>query len=242
MARKVNPADFIGKRYGHLTIVRYSHHNGKHPFYEFQCDCGETFVHRISDVMRQHDKSCRGEFCRFSTKPKKLDPNKFIGTRVGHLTAIKYLGQNKNKYHIYQFRCDCGNVITERKHDVLIMKDPTCEHESCTCVTSRKQCMRRIIARRKAKDCTIETPNTPIEIISHLAVLPGMVFGLLTAKENIDAHNTQCKCSCGREVIVKNEDLISKKRVSCMNEFCKHNPRGFKKYEKQVELISYYHM
>lgn len=240
MAKRVNPNDFIGKKIGHLTIVRFISHNNRHPFYEFQCDCGRVVTRRISDVMRQHEKTCRDTLCEYTLNPKNPNPNKHIGEKIGHLTAINYLGQNKNKYHIYEYKCDCGNTITESRRDILQIDNPACDKPDCTCATRFSLTMKRRILRREHKDLDCVPVNQII--IENPSILPGMQFGLLTVKDTLGENISRCQCSCGREVNVKNEDLLSKKRVSCMNEFCKHNPRGFKKYEAQVNLLAYYQM
>lgn len=33
------------------------------------------------------------------------------GQKFGRLTAIKYVGRNKNKYALWECQCDCGNVV-----------------------------------------------------------------------------------------------------------------------------------
>jgi hypothetical protein len=54
------------------------------------------------------------------------------GNKYGKLTAIKYLYSNQTKKRIWQFICDCGNIIERHNGDVK-----TGGIKSCGCLKNR---------------------------------------------------------------------------------------------------------
>lgn len=50
--------DMTGKKFGQLTVVKFSHTKNKKAYWECTCDCGSTCVKSGQDVRRGHTKSC----------------------------------------------------------------------------------------------------------------------------------------------------------------------------------------
>ena len=69
-----------------------------------QCECGAMKTIPSTDLTRHRVKSCG------CLKHRVKD---ITGERRGHLTALRYTGeQDENGYAIYEWRCDCGNIVT----------------------------------------------------------------------------------------------------------------------------------
>jgi hypothetical protein len=65
--------------------------------------------------------------------PKKIDKNDIVGKKYGRLIVMKY-AYEKNYYHYYHCKCDCGNmVIALRSH---LVDGST---QSCGCLQSEIQ-------------------------------------------------------------------------------------------------------
>ncbi len=101
-----NFKDITGQRYNMLTAVR---HVGR-GIWLFRCDCGTERIIQRSVVERGLVKSCG---CR---KVKDITGQKF-----GRLTAVR-----KVDNQIWEFRCDCGNIIQSDRYAVTSGKTRTC--------------------------------------------------------------------------------------------------------------------
>ena len=88
----------IGRRFGKLTVIRRAEPKNKYKqvYYECRCDCGNTTVVRKGHLVSGETTSCG---CSKSEHRIKLE-----GTRVGRLSILEYLGNQK-----YRCLCDCGN-------------------------------------------------------------------------------------------------------------------------------------
>ena len=96
--------NIIGKTFNELTATKRVGINPKgHVLYEFKCSCGNTKVIVGSQVANGRTKSCG---CL--TKAKKYD---IIGKTFDKLTALKFVGSDKNNNYLYEFKCSCGNIV-----------------------------------------------------------------------------------------------------------------------------------
>lgn len=57
-ARRLNPNDYIGKKYGHFVIQKYIGLKNNHRYYECKCDCGRTKTCILSNLKSGKSKSC----------------------------------------------------------------------------------------------------------------------------------------------------------------------------------------
>jgi len=120
MAREFDKTSLIGKRFGKLLVIDYSHYKiqqssgRKITFWLCECDCGnKTTVRRIGLTSR-NTRSCG---C-LKNEPRELDDS-IIGKKYGLLTVIEFAGygvSSKNKrYTLWKCGCDCGGEkITSR--------------------------------------------------------------------------------------------------------------------------------
>ena len=57
-AKRINEDDYIGSKYGRLTVVAYKERRGHNIFYECVCECGKTKVTSLSNLKRGNTTSC----------------------------------------------------------------------------------------------------------------------------------------------------------------------------------------
>lgn len=110
-----NISDYIGKRYGHLTVIGLSASNSRHPYcnhFDFKCDCGNIISEEPSRVISGHRTSCgKCQFRKKEYKPR-FNIDDYIGKKNNMLTVIGIAERlpNDNKWYL-ECQCDCGNTI-----------------------------------------------------------------------------------------------------------------------------------
>ncbi len=109
---KNNISDYIGKKFGHLTVIGQSEKSSKFSNkFEFQCDCGNVISEVPSRVLSGHKKSCCK--CHYKNSNSELE-NKIksmIGTKIGMLEIKGVSKIPKSNQTYVECLCDCGNTI-----------------------------------------------------------------------------------------------------------------------------------
>ena len=163
---------YTGRRFGKLEVIEYIG-NRK---YLCKCDCGNT-IEVLTDRLRRghiHDCGCENSH---------LD---LIGTRIGKLEVIEYLGKNNSTYHQYLCKCDCGNtVIRYREYILKAIKD----NKECDCGCVR---LNKLVGQRFGK----------LTVIKY-------------ASKDRHGINWLCKCDCGNFKEIRESYLISGHTKSC---------------------------
>ena len=115
------------------------------------------------------------------------------GQKFGRLIALEAKAP-ENGYMIWTCMCDCGNTVTVRSNSLL-----TGKVKSCGCLKIDRA---KIIGRARLQD------------------LSGKQFGILKVLR--DSGNRagievlwECKCQCGKEILVRGCDLKSNNTRSC---------------------------
>ena len=120
---KIDTDELIGKRFGKLTVAKYSgYRNGKY-YYECSCDCGRSVSSHRGRLLSGGSTSCG---CDREWHP---DPAKFIGRRFGKLVVKEDLGTSwKEGSHrrYYNCICDCGGSIETTRTRLLNGEVSTC--------------------------------------------------------------------------------------------------------------------
>lgn len=103
MGRKM--VDLTGKKYGKLTVIAFSHKEGREFFWEVVCDCGTFKKARGGNLKQGKSKSCG---CDQHTWRKKsmhavID---LSGKTFGRLTVIGFSHKDKSAY--WTCSCTCG--------------------------------------------------------------------------------------------------------------------------------------
>lgn len=58
MGRKIDPEDFIGQKFGHLTVDKYVGVINRRSRYECTCDCGRKIIVSRNDLQTGNSKTC----------------------------------------------------------------------------------------------------------------------------------------------------------------------------------------
>lgn len=181
--------DLVGKRFGKLTVLSKDEERSTpgYIYWKCQCDCGGATSVYGGNLRKGHTQSCG---CLRKIAAKQMSANNDIdisGKKYNFLTAIKR-SEIPGKWI---FKCDCGNIVTKTKTDVV--RGTT---KSCGCKTIQL--------------------NREAQIIS----MVGKVFGKLTVIKECGADkdgslNYLCKCACGNYKIVNGCSLRNRSTSSC---------------------------
>ena len=220
---------FIGKKYGHLTVVNVEKHRAV-----CKCDCGNTIKIRISLVTRNNNTTC-GQ-C-YNGVPYK----NFIGKRYGTFTIESvYSGPG---YKTAICKCVCGNIkkihlsVLSRKHNLACencyngvpYKNFIGKRYGTFKILNIKKSSKRTMIVCKC-DCGI-IKEVRIGAVKNLKIrcgnchngIPyknyiGKTFGYLTIT-NIHTEKTgkyaSCTCQCGNETKQPFSSLVNNKVLSC---------------------------
>lgn len=112
----------IGERFERLTIIEEIT-KGR---YICKCDCGNTKEVLYSSLRHGRVKSC-GCLKKEGLHLKNLNFKDITGEKYNRLTAIKFIKiYDKTKDSIYEWRCDCGNIIEVPKGRVKFGTTKSC--------------------------------------------------------------------------------------------------------------------
>lgn len=112
MSNKRDIKDYIGKRFGHLTVIGQAPKT--HPCsnrFLFQCDCGVIFAQVPSNIIRGQKTSCGN--CEYSQSHHNSEEKckDLIGKRFGKLVVIDVIHKEYFSYKTMLLcQCDCGNT------------------------------------------------------------------------------------------------------------------------------------
>lgn len=126
--------DYIGKRYGYLTVIgkapekhRYSNS------FLFQCDCGNIIEEKPGRVISGHKQSCgQCEYAGTTGKPT-FNPDNYIGKKIHMLTVVGVSDKKpEDKRWKLRCKCECGGIteITPDQFNRGVVK-------SCGCLRCR---------------------------------------------------------------------------------------------------------
>ena len=65
------------------------------------------------------------------------------GSKFGRLTAIKYVGKNKNNYALWECKCDCGNTIVVTGHNLRNGNTKSCGCYNIDRIKERNRVLKR---------------------------------------------------------------------------------------------------
>ena len=180
--------NLVGNRYGRLKVMALDEPHASFRMWRCHCDCGDEITIREGNLLSGNTRSCG---CLAGLK----------GEVFGNLTVITPVkvakrakpkvprgaeGAKEVKHYIC--RCICGNEITA-SFDDLYWGTKT----DCGCITNSKRWID----------------------------LTGYIFGNLTVLRSTSKTDEKrkrywlCRCKCGREFLVKHDDLLGKRVTSC---------------------------
>lgn len=95
--------DLTNQTFGFLTALHPAGHSRGYTLWACRCVCGKIVGVTSSNLVRGKIKSCG---C------KQYNYRNISGRRRGHLTALRKTDKrNKSGQPIYEWRCDCGNIV-----------------------------------------------------------------------------------------------------------------------------------
>lgn len=106
--------DYIGKKYGHLTVIGQAPRTNAHSnSFQFRCDCGNIIVAQPARILSGHKSSCgKCEYANRTLRPV-ADIESLIGQKKNMLTVIGIADKSPaDKRWKIICRCECGNTAT----------------------------------------------------------------------------------------------------------------------------------
>lgn len=184
----MNPADFIGCRFGMLTVVEDSgRRKGHSVLWRCECDCGGKIL-----AVRSQLVSGRLTDCGCMPKQTGSQVADLIGKRFGKLIVTGDSGQRSGSGEIlWLCKCDCGGELLTVRNRLI-----SGYAASCGCVP------RQYASKRMAEDLTGRQFGD---------------LTAVRRVENDRGGRTcwLCRCSCGQEVVVQAMRLKSGHTRSC---------------------------
>lgn len=112
--------DLTGKDIGflHINNIEYDHKHRHERIWNCSCICGNNICLKERSILRESNspKSCG---CVHAG-------NYLVGKRFGKLTVIEYCGK-ENGDLLWKCRCDCGNIICKKSHQLKRNKRSGCD-------------------------------------------------------------------------------------------------------------------
>lgn len=129
MARANKDAETIGKTFGRLTVISFSHSTGSQ-YYNCTCACGGTKVAKGSALRWGTTRSC-GCLNKEKHKLNVKDYSSYIGQTFDRLTVIELVPSGSKRLE-FLCKCICGNTKIVKK-DSLVSR----AIKSCGCLRRR---------------------------------------------------------------------------------------------------------
>ena len=192
---KENFTRFIGRKFGELTIVGFveTRENSKLiRYFECVCSCGKKTTKQVERVLQGKTKSC-GHLQGIRTKRDRAN---LIGKKFGELTIIDISEPitelNSNRNRISTCRCSCGKETKVPFYHVINGYVKSCGH-----------CTKGV--RKKDYSYLIRQKIGELIILSYAG-----------DPETTEGKNDfLCKCSCGKELVLPIDKIVSGKIFSC---------------------------
>jgi hypothetical protein len=194
-ASKIHLNDLTGRKFGRWTVIkREDNDKAGSSRWLCRCDCGKEKVVRGSELNKGSSKSCG---CYHKEKLSKRSLDDLEGKRFGRWVVIKREKKSSEYRKVYWLcKCDCGN-------EKVVSSDALRYGDSISCGCYKKEMS---IKRRGNKED-----------------LTGKRFGRLIVirkSEPGEYKNKKelfwlCKCNCGNEKFIRDNDLKRGYTSSC---------------------------
>lgn len=125
------------------------------------------------------------------------------GTKFNHLTVIQRAPNTSDGYAAYQCKCDCGNYTVVKATN---------------------------LKRGKVKTCGCRMNLDKVNVDKKYGWLTVTEYGMKGHRDR--KHYWWCKCRCGNETMVREDNLRKKRTTSCG---CKRTYYSKKEREKRKE-------
>lgn len=117
--------EFIGKKYGNLTITAFDHINPrKKPVFNCICDCGNKLQTSIIRLKKGLTKDC-------GCSKRNTD---LTGKKFGRLLVVEKTDKRVKRHIVWKCQCDCGNTFYAEGRRLVAG-----ESKSCGCIKKEKE-------------------------------------------------------------------------------------------------------
>lgn len=117
--------DYIGKKFGSLTVSRKDNNKRKTPatYMICKCECGKEISVRLSALLDGSTKSCG---CMYVNPNSDWD--KLIGKKINRWTVIRRVKDKDNRpgHVVFECKCDCGNIRNVDKTSLTTSNSKSC--------------------------------------------------------------------------------------------------------------------
>lgn len=223
--------DLTGMRFGKLTVLEPAGARSGRTAWLCRCDCGKETVVLTINLLAGRTKSCG------CGKNPRLD---LVGRRFGKLTVLEPAA-NIGRYTAWKCQCDCGSEITVRTNSLVTGKTKSCgciKGEKLD-LTGDKYGKLTVLGRapdvggQSAWRCSCDCGNETVVRMCDLRSghtrscgclvrgpdLTGRRFGRLVVMGRAEDHGKStvwlCHCDCGKDVVVRGDNLRSGGTRSC---------------------------
>lgn len=208
---KIKDSDFIGKKFGEFTVIKFSHINNKNVrMYLCKCSCGNEVVVNCYNLKNGKSTNCG---CKRKNNLSKILKKDLTGKKFGKLTVIKFIGVNKNKKNIYECKCECGGRCIATSQSLT-----TGHTSSCGCINSSgnmliEQCIRKFNVKYiKEYHININTEN--IKFIRYDFYLPDLKIAI---EYDGEQHYFPVNIFGGEKKFLRQKELDEFKNKYCIN-------------------------
>lgn len=117
--------DLIGRKFGYLTVVAYSH-TDNHIFFNCKCNCGKSTTVSKNGLLSGETKSCGCLRKNLLIAKGNKSSQKMIGKKFGRWLILKRLDNDKRGGHVFKCRCLCGVIRPVDKTRLLYNLSRSC--------------------------------------------------------------------------------------------------------------------
>lgn len=104
-------SDFIGKKFGKLTVISAHQSEKRGQYWNCVCECGNELV-CVTTYLKSRSADTRCKKCPV-VKPRWSE-DEFVGKRFGKLTVLRLAERGNDRR--WECLCDCGNNLTVSTH------------------------------------------------------------------------------------------------------------------------------
>ena len=116
--------DLTGQRFGRLVAVcPTTMRSCAYVVWECKCDCGRTVSVPSNELKKGKTKSCG---CLRKDYISEVLIGDLTGQRFGRLVAVKPTEERKNRFVMWECKCDCGNTVSVRSGSLTSGKGQSC--------------------------------------------------------------------------------------------------------------------
>lgn len=121
---KTSKLDLTNHTYGRLTVLIYSHSDGKKRYWICKCSCGKLITRSVTALRTGDTKSC-GCYRKDCDKKRKIS-TRLVNKKFGQLLVIEKSGASKDNKSIWKCKCNCGRITHVRCTDLTLNKTKSC--------------------------------------------------------------------------------------------------------------------